>query len=347
MMTNILRITLRKPYLILVGDETDTTYAKTGLGIVQWRGADVAGQLRLSPAAVDLGVADLTIAEAARKRVGSLVVGVAPVGGKVPEAWWHSMREAAAAGLDVVAGLHTRLNDSPELVATARKSGVGLIDVRVPPSPLPVGTGRKRSGLRLLTVGTDCAIGKKYTALAIERAMRDAGLPATFRATGQTGIMIAGEGMPIDAVVADFVSGAAEVLSPDNAPTHWDVIEGQGSLFHPGYSGVSLGLLHGSQPDAIVVCHDATRDRVSGWPHYALPSLAECIEVHERLARRTNPAARVVGVSVNTSALPGTKRIDYLAVLRDRHGLPAVDPLIDGCGDIVAHIKESILQSTR
>jgi uncharacterized NAD-dependent epimerase/dehydratase family protein len=210
--------------------------------------------------------------------------------------------------------------------------------VRVPPENLPVGTGVKRSGRRLLTVGTDCAIGKKYTALALDQAMREAGLKSTFRASGQTGIMIAGEGMPIDAVVADFIAGAAELLSPDNEPDHWDIIEGQGSLFHPGYSGVSLGLLHGSQPDAFVVCHEANRRHVAGWEHYALPSIQECIDLHVLAGRRTNPAIRCVGVSVNTSGLPPAQRAAYLAETSAATGLPCVDPLDGGCGAIVDYL---------
>ena len=169
--------------------------------------------------------------------------------------------------------------------------------------------------------------------------MIDAGMNATFRATEQTGIMIAGEGVPIDCVIADFISGAAEILSPNNSADHWDVIEGQGSLFHPGYSGVSLGLLHGSQPDGFVVCHDATRTAVSGWEHYPLPSVAECIDLHVQAGKRTNPGIRCVGISVNTSALKGSARTDYLAALAVKHQLPCVDPLIDGCAAIASHIR--------
>ncbi|MGH8679112.1 MAG: DUF1611 domain-containing protein, partial [Burkholderiales bacterium] len=194
---------------------------------------------------------------------------------------------------------------------------------------------RKRSGRRLLTVGTDCAVGKKYTALALTRELRARGIPATFRATGQTGIMIAGEGLPIDAVISDFISGAAEILSPDNAPDHWDVIEGQGSLFHPAYAGVSLGLLHGSQPDAIVVCHEALRRAHSAFPDFALPDIPECIELHERMARRTNPHARCVGISVNSMKLPPAEREHWLRELAQRTGLPCVDPLVEGPAAIV------------
>ena len=341
------RVNLKTPYLILIGEEDDETYAKTGLGIVQWRPDLVAGQLRFPGCSVDLGVPDMTVQQAARQGVGSLVIGVAPVGGTVPEQWWRVMEDAARAGLDVVCGLHLKLAEHPAIVAAAGKSGARLIDVRVPPPRLPVGTGTKRSGRRLLTVGSDCAIGKKYSALALNQAMLDAGMKSTFRATGQTGIMIAGEGIPIDAVVADFVSGAAEVLSPDNDDDHWDVIEGQGSLFHPGYSGVSLGLLHGSQPDAFVVCHDATRTTVSGWEHYGLPSVEECIETHVRMGRRTNPAIRCVGVSVNTSALSEEERTTYLAELSAQTGLPCVDPLIDGCGEIVRYIRQHIAEESK
>jgi uncharacterized NAD-dependent epimerase/dehydratase family protein len=302
----------------------------------------VAGQLRFPGCGVDLGVPDMSIAEAAEAGVGSLVIGVAPVGGLVPEAWWPVLADAARSGLDVVCGLHMKLGDRPDLVDTARASGVRLIDVRVPPKNLPVGTGARRSGRRLLTVGTDCAVGKKYTALALHRALEEAGLKATFRATGQTGIMIAGEGIPIDAVVADFVSGAAERLTPDNDPDHWDVIEGQGSLFHPGYAGVSLGLLHGSQPDAFVVCHDAARTRLSDFEHYALPPLTECIEQHALLGRRTNPAIRCVGVSLNTSRLSPKRRTAIRAETAARTGLPCVDPLLDGCGAIVDYIRRRL-----
>jgi uncharacterized NAD-dependent epimerase/dehydratase family protein len=334
----MIKVELRTPYLVLIGAEDDPTYAKTGLGIVHWRRERVAGQMRFPGCEVDLGVPDMTVSEAAQCGVGSLVIGVAPVGGKVPDDWWIVIEEAARAGLDIVCGLHLKLADNPALTAAASASGARLIDVRVPPKNLPVGTGVKRTGRRLLTVGTDCASGKKYTALALDQAMREAGQNSTYRATGQTGIMIAGEGIPIDAVVADFIAGAAELLSPDNEPDHWDIIEGQGSLFHPGYSGVSLGLLHGSQPDAFVVCHEATRKRVAGWEHFALPSIQECIDLHLATGRRTNPTIRCVGVSINTSGLAAGRRADYLADTSAVTGLPCVDPLIDGCGAIVDYL---------
>ena len=339
-MTEITRVQLQAPYLILIGDVADPTYAKTGFGIVHWRPDLVAGQLRFADCEIDLGVPDMTIPEAVKSGVKSLVIGVAPIGGVVPDNWWASIEEAAGAGLDIVCGLHFKLSDFPNVVSAAEASGARLIDVRTPPNKLPVGTGIKRTGKRVLMVGTDCAIGKKYTALALDKAMRDIGINSTFRATGQTGIMLAGEGIPIDAVVADFIAGAAEAISPGNDENHWDVIEGQGSLFHPGYSGVSLGLLHGSQPDAFVLCHDATRTHVSGWEHYALPSITDAIDQHVLLGSRTNPNIHCAGISINTSKLTAADRKAFLAGIRTETGLPCVDPIIDGCGEIADYIKQ-------
>ncbi|MCP4010269.1 MAG: DUF1611 domain-containing protein [Proteobacteria bacterium] len=340
-MTKLTTVQLKAPYLILIGDLTDPTYAKTGFGIVDWRPDLVAGQLRFAGCGIDMGVPDMSVAEALKAGAKSLLIGVAPIGGVVPESWWASIEEAAGAGMDIICGLHFKLADFPAVAAAAKASGACLIDVRTPPADLPVGTGIKRSGKRVLMVGTDCAIGKKYSALALDNAMREAGMNSTFRATGQTGIMLAGEGIPIDAVVADFISGAAEMISPDNDEDHWDVIEGQGSLFHPGYSGVSLGLLHGSQPDAIVLCHDATRLSIAGWEHYLLPSVAECIELHIQTGQRVNPAIRCVGISVNTSALQEQDRRQYLDDLSEQTGVPCVDPMIDGCAAIVEYIQST------
>jgi uncharacterized NAD-dependent epimerase/dehydratase family protein len=328
------RITLRAPYLVFLADIEEATYAKTGLGVAQWCRDKCLGQLRLPGCKVDAGLPDLDVKSAAERGARSLIFGVAPVGGAFKDSWVRTLQEAARAGLDIVAGMHSRLATVPGLAAAAAAGGSTLVDVRVPPAGIPIGTGRKRSGQRVLTVGTDCAVGKKYTALALTRELQRRGVAATFRATGQTGIMIAGEGMPIDTVVCDFTAGAAEVLSPDNAPDHWDVIEGQGSLFHPAYAGVSLGLLHGSQPDAIVVCHEAGREAHAGFPGYRLPELEECIELNLRAGRRTNPAIRCVGVSVNTLALPASERASWLAGVGRRLGLPCVDPLVEGPGAI-------------
>ena len=318
------------PYLIFVGDVDNEVFTKTGAGIAHWRPELCLGQYRLTSIAVDLGLPDIRPSEAVEQGARTMIVGVANVGGSFPETWEAAMLEAAGVGLHIVAGMHSPLTALPGLAKAAAATGTRLIDVRVPPANLPVGSGQNRSGRRLLTVGTDCAVGKKYTALTLEREMISRGMKATFRATGQTGIMIAGEGIPIDAVVADFVAGAAEVLSPNNDDDHWDVIEGQGSLFHPGYAGVTLGLLHGSQPDAIVLCHEWGRDRVALREEFSIPPIPTIIHRYLESGRLTSPDIRCVGVSVNTSKLPQSRRDTYLRDLSSTIGLPCVDPLIDG-----------------
>jgi uncharacterized NAD-dependent epimerase/dehydratase family protein len=334
-MQAVTAIELKPPYLVFVGDISSPIYAKTGLGVVHWRRELCLGQHRIGEKGIDLGLPDLAPSEAVARGAKTMVVGVANVGGFYPETWLDALLEAARAGLDIVAGMHSRLADLPGLAEAARVAGTRLIDARVPPKGLPIGTGRKRTGRRLLTVGTDCAVGKKYTALALEREMAARGLKATFRATGQTGIMIAGVGLAIDAVVADFISGAAEVLSPDNEPDHWDIIEGQGAILHPGYAGVTLGLLHGSQPDAIVLCHEAGRRAIELWPDFPLPELPVFIDRYIEAGRLTNKTIRCVGVSVNTSTLPPSGREPYLRELQNELGLPCVDPLAGGVAPIV------------
>lgn len=328
-------IQFASPFVVFLGDIQDDTYAKTALGLVEWRGADCVGQVRLPGCGVDAGVPDAGVAGAKTAGARSLIVGSAAVGGGIPEAWVATLREAAASGLDIVAGLHVRLDTLPGLADAAAGSGARLVDVRVPPPGLPVGTGRRRTGRRLLTVGTDCACGKKYTALALDRELRSRGLKSDFRATGQTGIMIAGRGVPIDAVVSDFVTGAAEVLSPDNEADHWDVVEGQGGIFHPGYLQVTAGLLVGTQPDAFVVCHDPLRRTISGWPDFPLPTIAEVVERTVAIGRLTNPAIRCVGVALNTSKVPAGERSAVIARHAAETGLPVVDPIATGVGPIV------------
>lgn len=328
------------PYLVFLGAVDNPLDAKTGRGLVDWRPELCVGQLRLDGCEVDLGLQDMTPAEARAAGANSLVIGIASFGGQIEPAWQATLLAALDAGLDIVSGMHTRLDSSGALRERAAATGRRLIDVRRPPDGIPVGTGRPRTGLRVLTVGTDCCVGKKYTALALQRELAERGAKATFRATGQTGILIAGGGMPIDAVVCDFLAGAAELLSPDNDPDHWDVIEGQGSLHHPAYAAVSLGLLHGSQPDALVICHDAARQHVDGYPDFPLPSLEECASRCVSAGRLTNSRIGAVGVSVNTATLSADERRSYLDSVARQTGLPAVDPLATG----VAPIAEALLQ---
>jgi len=332
-------LVLRKPYLLYLGDAVLKSDCKTAFGLRDWCGQDVIGEWSHPAAKVTLDLPRLSPAEAARQGAGSIVVGVAPTGGVLPDYWQDDLEAALIAGLDAVSGLHTRLTSLPRLVRAAERSGVRLVDVRNPPAAYPVGSGRKRTGRRVLTVGTDCALGKKYTALALTRALQSQGAAATFRATGQTGIMIAGSGIPMDALVADFLAGAAEALSPDNDPAHWDVIEGQGSLLHPAYAAVTLGLLHGSQPDAIVLCHAPERVTIEEYPDYPIPPLPLVIDEYLRAGRLTNRNIRCVGVSINSSTLDDDEWQHYRAQLERELQLPVCDPLRGG----VDAIAEALL----
>ena len=323
-------IVLPQPYLLFLGDTTEPSFAKTAFGLADWAADRCVGEFGVDGCAVSTGLPRMTPAEARKAGARSLVIGVANQGGVIGERWITALVEAMEAGLDIVSGLHVRLDSIPALADAARRTGRRLIDVRSPPPGIPVGTGRKRSGKRLLTVGTDCALGKKYTALALHRAFVERGLDADFRATGQTGIMIAGGGIPMDAVVSDFEAGAAEILSPDAPADHWDVIEGQGSIFNPAYAAVSLGLLHGSQPDVFVVCHDPTRKVILGLEDFALPSVEEVVDLTIRLGGRTNPAIRCGGVSLNTSSFGAQEAEALMAAERERLNIPVADPIRGG-----------------
>ncbi len=327
-------LVLRKPYLLYLGDAALKSDCKTAFGLRDWCPADVLGEWSHPEGKVSLGIPRLSPAQAAARGAGSLIVGVAPTGGSLPAHWQADLEAALGAGLDVVSGMHTRLTEFPALVQAAQRSGTRLIDVRHMNPRFPVASGQRRSGRRVLTVGTDCALGKKYTALALARALQDRGRAATFRATGQTGIMIAGSGIAMDALVADFLAGAAEALSPDNDPAHWDVIEGQGSLFHPAYAAVTLGLLHGSQPDAIILCHAPERLTIEEYPDYPIPPLREVIEAYLAAGRLTNRAIRCTGLSINSSNLPEEQWREYRGRLEAELGLPVCDPLRGGVGTL-------------
>jgi uncharacterized NAD-dependent epimerase/dehydratase family protein len=321
---------LPQPYLLFLGDTTEPSYAKTAFGLRDWAPDRCVGEWSCGGATVTTGLPRLTPKEARARGARALVIGVANSGGIIGENWMPSLLEALDSGLDIISGMHTKLNDSPQLKSMAERRGRTLIDVRTPPRNIPIATGRKRSGKRLLTVGTDCALGKKYSALSLAREFAKRGLSVDFRATGQTGIMISGGGIPMDAVVADFAAGAAEILSPDAPEQHWDVIEGQGSLFHPAYAGVSLALLHGSQPDVIVVCHEPGRTDVLGHPGYFLPEIQETIDLNLRLGGRTNASIRCAGVSLNTANLDAAAAQRLLADESARLGVPVADPMRGG-----------------
>ncbi|MFC4352885.1 N-acetyltransferase DgcN [Fodinicurvata halophila] len=333
--------TIRSPYLLFLGDAPDQLAAKTADGIAHWRPEGCVGQLRLEGCQADVGLKDLTLEEGMEAGARTLVIGVANRGGRFSQLWLEILGRALEMGYDLAAGLHNRLVDVPVLAELAEKNGRQLWDVRHPTQELEVANGKPRSGKRLLTVGSDCSVGKMYTTLALEHEMHQRDLKADFRATGQTGILITGSGISVDAVVADFISGAVEWLSPDNEPEHWDLIEGQGSLFHASFAGVSMGLLHGAQADALVLCHEPTRKHMRGLPDYPLPDLKVCMDRNLEAARLTNPEARFTGIAVNTAKLPEDEAGAYLERLEDRFGLPAVDPVRHGVGNLVDRLEEN------
>ena len=329
---------ISSPYLLYLGAATDPLAVKTARGVAEWRSELCLGQRRLPGCEVTLGLEDMTVGQAAASGARTMIIGEANAGGVLSAAAVPEIVAALEAGLDVASGLHQRLGDVPAIREAAERLGRRLFDVRQPRGDLAVGKGTPRAGLRLLTVGTDCSMGKMYTSLALEREMRARGLKADFRATGQTGILIAGEGVAVDAVVADFISGGAERISPARYDGGWDIIEGQGSLFHPSYAGVSLGLLHGSQPDALVLCHEPGRPHMRGVPGHPVPGLKETLERNLEAARLTNPAVIPVGVAFNTSAFSDEEAARLCAEAAAELHLPCQDPVRMGVDRIVDNL---------
>jgi len=328
-------VKIRQPYLLFLGEAADMLAAKTSIGVAEWRPKACVGQLRLPGCKADAKVPDMTVAQAAKAGAKTMIVGVTNRGGVFSKEWIKILNQALDNGMDLASGLHDKLSDIPAVAAKAAKLGRKLFDVRHPDRDFPIATGVKRPGKRCLTVGTDCSIGKMFTALALEQEMKRRGVPADFRATGQTGILIAGQGYSIDAIVSDFVAGAVEVIAPANKPDHWDLVEGQGSLFHASYAGVTLALIHGAQADALVVCHEPGRPHMRGLPGYKLPDLGICIERNVEAAKLTNPKAKCVGISLNTSKLSPKQAERAIKATADKHGLPTVDPARTGVGVLV------------
>lgn len=326
---------IETPYLLFLGDAPDPLAAKVAQGIRDWRPDNAVGQFRMDGCKADMKLPDMTLDEAKAAGAKTLVIGVANRGGLISQAWKAVLTEALEKGFDIASGLHNLLRDEPDLKAKADETGRKLHDVRVPSVKYPIANGEKRSGKRCLAVGTDCSVGKMYTALAMDREMKKRGLKSSFRATGQTGILITGEGVPLDAVIADFMAGSVEWLTPDNDEDHWDMIEGQGSLFHVSYSGVTMALVHGGQPDALILCHEPTREHMRGLPGYKLPSLEALRDMALELAKVANPACQVVGISVNTQHLGDDEARAYLDEVEARMGLPAVDPYRHGAERLV------------
>ncbi|WP_299947266.1 N-acetyltransferase DgcN [uncultured Ruegeria sp.] len=326
---------IETPYLLFLGDAPDLLAAKVAIGIRDWRPENAVGQIRLEGCPTDLGLTDMTLAEGKAAGAKTLVIGVANRGGIISEAWKEVLIAALEMGYDLASGLHNLLRDEGDLVAAAQTHGCTLHDVRVPTVGYPIANGRKRTGKRCLAVGTDCSAGKMYTAMSMDAEMRKRGMKSSFRATGQTGILVTGQGVPLDAVIADFMAGSVEYLTPDNDPDHWDHIEGQGSLFHVSYSGVTMALIHGGQPDALILCHEPTRTHMRGLPEYSLPTLEQLRDTALPLARVANPECKVAGVSINTQHLGEDDARAYIAKVEAEMGIPATDPYRFGAGKLV------------
>jgi uncharacterized NAD-dependent epimerase/dehydratase family protein len=331
-------------YLILAeGFSADPHYGKTAHGVLRYRRDDVVAILDSTreAGATEAGVPVVqTVGEAMPFGPTTALVGVATQGGRFPPAWLDLLRQCVAAGLDIENGLHVFLSDDPELAELARSHGVELRDLRRPPKDLSTATGANLEvpATIVLTVGSDCAIGKMTVSLELDREARERGVKSVFVPTGQTGIAIAGWGIAVDAVVADFIAGAAEALVVEGHERGGELlwVEGQGAILHPVYSGVTLGLYHGSVPHALVLCHEVEHEEIEGaggGPH-RIPSLSELVDLHERLALPARPA-RVVAIALNTRRVREEKARQAIAAAEAETGLPADDPVRFGAGKLV------------
>jgi uncharacterized NAD-dependent epimerase/dehydratase family protein len=286
-----------------------------------------------------------TVAEAVPLGPTTAAVGVATQGGRFPPAWRELLKDSIRAGLDLESGLHEFISDDPELSALAAEHGVELRDLRKPPAELSVPTGANLEvpATIVLTVGSDCAIGKKTVAVELDLAARRRGLKSVFVPTGQTGIWIAGWGIVIDAVVSDFLAGAAEQLVVEGAARGGELlwVEGQGSLVHPAYSGVTMGLMHGATPHAYVLVHKAGATHTEGYPDHPLPPLPELIELHERASLPLR-RAKVVAIALHTGALEEDEARAEIAKVEQETGLPVDDPVRFGADTLLDAVLKRV-----
>jgi uncharacterized NAD-dependent epimerase/dehydratase family protein len=322
-----------KRYLILAeGRSGDPHYGKTARGILRYAPDPTVAVVDSTRAGEEQdGVPVVgTVAEGLGFEPTTAVVGVATQGGRFPPAWRELLKACIEGGLDVESGLHEFVSEDPELAGLAARHSVELRDLRKPPADLNVPTGENLevSAQIALTVGSDCAIGKKTVALELDLEARRRGLRSVFVPTGQTGIAIAGWGIAVDAVVSDFLAGAAERLVVEGSRRGGELlfVEGQGSLCHPAYSGVTLGLIHGAAPHAFVLCHHAGATEVEGYPGHVLPSLPELVELHERIALSVRPA-KVACIALNTAGLDDEAARGAIAAASEETGLPSDDPV--------------------
>ena len=330
----------RRILILAEGRSGDPHYGKTAHGVLRYRPEQVVAILDSDRDGCELNGFPVVATVAAAKRFEPTValVGVATAGGRFPPAWRDLIKESIASGLDVENGLHEFLTRDDELTALAREHGVALRDLRLPPDGLNVPTGANLShgAATVLTVGSDCAIGKMTVSLELDREARRRGVASEFVPTGQTGIAIAGWGISVDAVVSDFIAGAAEQLVLEGVERGGELllVEGQGSLLHPAYSGVTLGLIHGSAPHAYVLCHQAGQTVVDENDAFPMPGLADLVELHERMSLLARPAA-VLAIALNTRHLDADAARAAVAAAEDETGLPADDPVRFGAAKLV------------
>jgi len=334
----------RRLLVLAEGHSGDPHHGQTARGVLRSRREDGVAVLDSQAEATEHEGLPLvhTVAEALPLEPTAALVGVATAGGRFPPAWRELLRECICAGLDIENGLHEFLARDEEMAALARDHGVELRDLRRPPDGLNVPTGENPThGARsILMVGSDCAIGKMTVALELDREARGRGIASVFVPTGQTGIAIAGWGISVDAVVADFVAGAAERLVVEGGRRGGDLlwVEGQGSLVHPAYSGVTLGLFHGSAPHALLLCHRVGTTEVEGYPGHPLPSPRDLVALHETIALRARPA-KVAAIALNTLGLDDDAAAAASAEATRETGLPAADPVRDGGGTLLDAVR--------
>ncbi|MGZ4335080.1 MAG: DUF1611 domain-containing protein [Gaiellaceae bacterium] len=330
----------RRLLILAEGRSDDPHFGKTARGVIRYRPQDVVAVLDSESDATEHQGFPLvrTVADAVHYGPTTALVGVATQGGRFPPAWRALLEDCIRAGLDVENGLHEFLTADEELTALARAHGVELRDLRKAPPGLNVPTGENltHGSSSILMVGSDCAIGKMTVALELDREARARGIRSEFVPTGQTGIAIAGWGISVDAVVADFIAGASEQLVLEGVRRGGEVlfVEGQGSLLHPAYSGVTLGLIHGSAPHAYVLCHKAGERYVDGDERFVMPPLPEIVDLHERISLLARPA-KVLALALNTRDLDDQAARRAVAAAEEETGLPATDPVRFGAGALV------------
>jgi uncharacterized NAD-dependent epimerase/dehydratase family protein len=328
-------------YLVLAeGRSADPHFGKTARGVIRYAPEKVVAVLDSERAGEEYDGFPIvgSVAEALPLRPTTALVGVATAGGRFPPAWRELLKSCVEAGLDLENGLHQRVSEDPELVELARRHGTELRDLRKPPDDLnvPTGANLEVAAKIVLTVGSDCAIGKMTVALELDLETRRRGIASVFVPTGQTGIAIAGWGIAVDAVVADFIAGSAERLVLEGVERGGELlwIEGQGSLTHPQYSGVTLGLFHGSAPHALVLCHVPGQEYVNDDPRFPMPSLASLVELHERAALIARPSP-VAAIALNTRGLPEDVARQAVTRAEEETGLGADDPVRFGAAKLV------------